>query len=171
MDENETYNKHGKLVSINGKNRQLLESSYNRKSQLLRSRLENLENERVRLSTLERESNSTNFLNEEKLKIDSLIESLRIEQSEHDIKRALALQLVEACPNIHKSDGWTELVRTENEVVMARVTDVFTLIEQSLEQVEIENLGSEIETLRGEQCRDMVLKSLMSSKFIDVAKN
>ena len=171
LDENETYNKHGKLVSINGKNRQLLESSYNRKSQLLRSRLENLENERVRLSTLERESNSTNFLNEEKLKIDSLIESLRIEQSEHDIKRALALQLVEACPNIHKSDGWTELVRTENEVVMARVTDVFTLIEQSLEQVEIENLGSEIETLRGEQCRDMVLKSLMSSKFIDVAKN
>ena len=107
----------------------------------------------------------------EKLKIDSLIESLRIEQSEHDIKRALALQLVEACPNIHKSDGWTELVRTENEVVMARVTDVFTLIEQSLDPVEIENLGSEIETLRGEQCRDMVLKSLMSSKFIDVAKN
>ena len=167
IEDNETSIKYGRHVSINGKNLQGVESSFNRNGQLLRSRLDKFETEREEISAAERDSNATKIQLARKLELDEMIETLRNDQSELNENRRLAIQLAEACPNLDLGDGWTELERSNDRVVLARLTDVYTLIDQNLDNSDIENRGDELETFRGEVNRDIILRNLLSSQFVN----
>ena len=158
--------KFGRALSIDGKNVSSLEVSFNRKGQLLTSKLNKLESEREVISKAERDENSTAQQTERKLEIDGLIEGLRDEQDEHNKNRALSLQLAEACPNLELDAGWSELERTGETVVFARLNDVYSLIDKQLDVNDIEARENEIEITRAGTTRDFVLGNLLSKELV-----
>ena len=156
----------GRTLSIDGKNVSKLEVFYNRKGQLLTAKLSKLEREREVISNAERDENATIQQTNRKLEIDRLIEGLRDEQDEHNKKRALSLQLAEACPNLDLGGGWLELERTGEAAVFARLNDVYSLISKQLDAKDIETRENEIEFSRAGASRDLILGNLLSKGSI-----
>lgn len=156
----------GRTLSIDGKNVSKLEVFYNRKGQLLTAKLNKLEREREVISNAERDENATIQQTNRKLEIDRLIEGLRDEQDEHNKKRALSLQLAEACPNLDLGGGWLELERTGEAAVFARLNDVYSLIGKQLDAKDIETRENEIEFSRAGTSRDLILGNLLSKGSI-----
>ena len=156
----------GRALLIDGKNVSSLEISFNRKGQLLTSKLNRLESEREVISKAERDENSTAQQIERKLEIDGLIEDMRDEQDEHNKNRALSLQLAEACPNLELGAGWVELERSGESVVFARLNDVYSLIDKQLDVIDIEARENEIEITSAGRARDLVLGNLLFEEFV-----
>jgi len=112
-ENNQTVLDLGDLISIEGKSLSSIQSSFDFKNQLLRSRLSKLEGERGEITQAERESNASAEQTSRKATLDKLIDDIRGEQDRHNQNRTLSIQLVEACPNLELGQGWTELERTE----------------------------------------------------------
>ena len=156
----------GRTLSIDGKNVFKLEVFYNRMGELLTAKLNKLEREREVISNAERDENATAQQIKRKLEVDILIEGLRDEQDEHNKKRALSLQLAEACPNLELGGGWLELERTSEAVVFARLNDVYSLISKQVDENDIETRENEIEFTRAGASRDLILGNLLSKGYI-----
>jgi hypothetical protein len=164
-ENNQTVLDLGDLISIEGKSLSSIQSSFDFKNQLLRSRLSKLEGERGEITQAERESNASAEQTSRKATLDKLIDDIRGEQDRHNQNRTLSIQLVEACPNLELGQGWTELERTEGSAVFVRLNEVYSLKAVETESEEAVTRVGEIELSRSESDRDLILRDLLQREL------
>lgn len=163
----ETVFSRGSYISINGKSLAAIESSFNSKNQKIRSRLSKLEDEREGITKAERDSNATAAQKTRKVKLDQLIDAIRMEQDTENQNRALSLQLVEECSNLEVGKGWSEVERTEDVTTFVRLKEVYSLKPKQSKKEDILTRVNELEYARSEMDRDLVLGDLLNKEFIE----
>jgi hypothetical protein len=144
-----------------------IESSFTRRNQKIRSRLSKLEEEREGISKAERDSNATALQKTRKVKLDQLIDAIRLEQDTENQNRALSLQLVEECSNLEVGKGWSEVERTEDVSTFVRLQEVYSLKPKQSKKEDISTRVDELEFARSEKDRDLVLGDLLSKEFTE----
>ncbi len=164
-ENNQSVLSRGKFISIDGKSFATLQTSFEIKNELLRTRLTKLENEREKITQSEKESNATKKQMTRKVALDKLIDDIREEQDQENQKRSFSVQLVEACPNLPLGEGWTELERTEQTAVFAKLNEVFSVRAKQTEKDEVGNRVQEIEFARSESDRDLILSDLLQKEL------
>ena len=164
-ENNQSVLNRGDLISVDGKSLSSLQSSFDFKNQLLRSRLTKLESEREEITTAERESNATKEQTSRKVALDKSIDDVRGEQDQHNQNRTLSVQLIEACPNLDLGDGWTELERAEGRAVFVKLNEVYSLKAVQTKSEEVVTRVQEIEQSRSESDRDLILGDLLQKEL------
>ena len=153
----------GKKVAFKAKSAQAIRSSYDRESSKIRNQLQDLQNERSDISSAERDKNATQAQISRKPDLDKQIEDLRKSQSESNSQRLLSNQLIEVVDTIEPDGQWVEQERTEESALFVRLTGVYTLRNQNLNQEQLKNRVSDLEYSRAEVARSMILDDLITS--------
>lgn len=153
----------GNKVAFKAKSAQAIRSSYDRESSKIRNQLQDLQNERSDISSAQRDKNATQAQISRKPDLDKQIEDLRKSQSESNSQRLLSNQLIEVVDTIEPDGQWVEQERTEDSALFVRLTGVYTLRNQNLNQEQLKNRVSDLEYSRAEVARSMILDDLITS--------
>jgi len=155
----------GSHFSVSAKNSLTSRNSFDARQRKLRAQIEKLENTKTEIAA--QESNSTQSNPKDLAEIDTSLKDLREEQEELGRERELISRLLEAAPTLPVNEKWSELERTEERALFAKLSQVYTL--RKLESSNDEVLGREkdLEVARSEKDRDSLVDDLIQAKLGD----
>ena len=163
--------KPGIFVGVEKKNSASLSRTYDSRSRELSNDLKKLEEERNEISAAERESNETQNQTARKVEIDQAIEGIRNKQSSLNQERALANRLIESASSMEPTGEWIEMERTENTAFFIRLRGAYTVRPQELENEEILSRVSDLEFVRAEKGRDLMVEELIGRGLAEAEAN
>ena len=163
--------KPGIFVGVEKKNSSSLSRTYDSRSRELSNDLKKLEEERNEISAAERESNETQNQTARKVEIDQAIEGIRNKQSSLNQERALAKRLIESASSMEPTGEWIEMERTENTAFFIRLRGAYTVRPQELANEEILSRVSDLEFVRAEKGRDLMVEELIGRGLAEAEAN
>lgn len=161
LEGNRSDYKSGQFVSVEKKSSATLGGAFDKRSRKLSSELSSLEKERNEISAGARDSNQTKSQSKRKIEIDETIEKIRDQQSELNRERALASRLIESAVAMEPAGNWVEKERTENSALFIRLRGVYTMRSQEVKSDEISNSVADLEFVRAEKGRNLIVADLI----------
>ena len=161
-DSNVSSTDLGVRIAITRKSSSAVRADYDKRSGALSRELSDLQNERTEISDAERENNATAAQLARKVVLDKEIEDMRDQQASLNRERSVATRLVDACPTLLYQGPWEELERTEDEVIFARLSGVYTLRAKEQGEDRIAERVLDLEFARAEKNRGELVDDLIN---------
>ena len=161
-DSNASSTDLGVKIAITRKSSSAVRADYDKRSGALSRELSDLQNERTEISDAERENNATVAQLARKVVLDKEIEGMRDQQASLNRERSVATRLVDACPTLLYQGPWEELERTEDEVIFARLSGVYTLRAKEQGEDRIAERVLDLEFARAEKNRGELVDDLIN---------
>ena len=161
-DSNASLTDLGVKIAITRKSSSAVRADYDKRSGVLSRELSDLQNERTEISDAERENNATAAQLARKVVLDKEIEGMRDQQASLNRERSVATRLVDACPTLLYQGPWEELERTEDEVIFARLSGVYTLRAKEQGEDRIAERVLDLEFARAEKNRGELVDDLIN---------
>ena len=150
-------------LNLNAKSSQAVRASYDAKSSKIRNQLRELQDERTKISSAERESNATAQQKQRKVVLDQEIEDLRESQAAVNRERLLANQLLDVVNTLEPDGVWVEQERTGESVLFVRLNGVYTLRAKKAEPELITGRVRDLEYSRSENVRSLLVDDLIAA--------